>query len=121
MVSKKDLETLSELFQRRDADERVSLDIKGILKFTDDTDYWQNNSFPFVFQNVTSFFKLGGNDVFIYGGMWDFPTAILGTLHLQGGHGRNHEWNLRETQMRPPRPNHIHLLARRTKASKTTP
>ncbi|ELR08092.1 hypothetical protein GMDG_02919 [Pseudogymnoascus destructans 20631-21] len=33
-----------------------------------DTDYWQANSFPFVFQNVTSFFKLGGNDVNIYGG-----------------------------------------------------
>lgn len=44
------------------------LDIQGTIKFTDDTDYWQANSFPFVFQNVTSFFKLGGEDVFIYGG-----------------------------------------------------
>ena len=36
--------------------------------FSNDTDYWQANSFDFVFQNVTSFFKLGGNDVNIYGG-----------------------------------------------------
>lgn len=47
---------------------RQSIDIQGTIKFTDDTDYWQANSFPFVFQNVTSFFKLGGDDVFIYGG-----------------------------------------------------
>ncbi|KAJ4397350.1 Exopolygalacturonase X-1 [Gnomoniopsis smithogilvyi] len=46
----------------------VDIDIQGTIKFTDDTDYWQANSFPFVFQNVTSFFKLGGDDVFIYGG-----------------------------------------------------
>jgi galacturan 1,4-alpha-galacturonidase len=38
------------------------------LLFSNDTTYWQANSFPFVFQNVTSFFKLGGNDVNIYGG-----------------------------------------------------
>lgn len=57
---------------RTDAD-RNPIDIQGTIKFTDDTDYWQANSFPFVFQNVTSFFKLGGDDVFIYGG-W-FPPS----------------------------------------------
>ena len=36
--------------------------------FSNDTTYWQANSFKFIFQNVTSFFKLGGNDVNIYGG-----------------------------------------------------
>ncbi|CAN8101211.1 unnamed protein product [Discula destructiva] len=46
----------------------IDIDIQGTIKFTDDTDYWQAHSFPFVFQNVTSFFKLGGDDVFIYGG-----------------------------------------------------
>lgn len=43
------------------------LDIQGKILFTNDTTYWQAHSFPFIFQNVTSFFKLGGNDVFIYG------------------------------------------------------
>jgi galacturan 1,4-alpha-galacturonidase len=44
------------------------IDIQSYIQFTNDTTYWQANSFRFVFQNVTSFFKLGGNDVFIYGG-----------------------------------------------------
>ncbi|KAG8163510.1 hypothetical protein KVR01_006807 [Diaporthe batatas] len=46
----------------------IDIDIRGTIKFTDDTDYWQANSFKFGFQNATSFFKLGGDDVFIYGG-----------------------------------------------------
>lgn len=46
----------------------IDIEILGTIKFTDDTDYWQANSFPFIFQNVTTFFKLGGDDVFIYGG-----------------------------------------------------
>jgi len=46
----------------------IDLDIQGYVLFSNDTDYWQANSFPFVFQNVTSFFKLGGEDVNIYGG-----------------------------------------------------
>ena len=44
------------------------LDIQGRIQFSDDTDYWQAHSFRFVFQNVTTFFKLGGDDVWIYGG-----------------------------------------------------
>jgi len=43
-------------------------DIQGYVLFSNDTAYWQANSFRFVFQNVTTFFKLGGNDVNIYGG-----------------------------------------------------
>ncbi|KUI70986.1 Exopolygalacturonase X [Cytospora mali] len=50
------------------AADRLPLDIQGTIKFTDDTDYWQENSYKFIFQNATSFFKLGGDDVFIYGG-----------------------------------------------------
>lgn len=53
----------------RPADEKP-IDIRGNIKFTDDTDYWQANSFKFGFQNVTTFFKLGGDDVFIYGGVY---------------------------------------------------
>ncbi|KAK3341909.1 exopolygalacturonase [Lasiosphaeria hispida] len=46
----------------------IDIDIQGRIQFSNDTEYWQANSFPFVFQNVTSFFKLGGEDVWIYGG-----------------------------------------------------
>ncbi|KAH7319468.1 PGX, glycoside hydrolase family 28 protein [Rhexocercosporidium sp. MPI-PUGE-AT-0058] len=46
----------------------IDIDIQSYIQFTNDTTYWQAHSFPFVFQNVTSFFKLGGNDVNIYGG-----------------------------------------------------
>ncbi|KAH8893117.1 exopolygalacturonase [Thozetella sp. PMI_491] len=46
----------------------IDIDIQGEILFTNDTTYWQANSFRFIFQNVTSFFKLGGEDVWIYGG-----------------------------------------------------
>lgn len=46
----------------------IDIDIQSYIQFTNDTTYWQANSFRFIFQNVTSFFKLGGDDVFIYGG-----------------------------------------------------
>ncbi|KAK3329175.1 exopolygalacturonase [Apodospora peruviana] len=45
----------------------IDIDIQGRIQFTNDTTYWQANSFSFIFQNVTSFFKLGGEDVWIYG------------------------------------------------------
>lgn len=48
--------------------EHIDIDIQGYVQFTNDTTYWQANSFKFIYQNVTSFFKLGGDDVFIYGG-----------------------------------------------------
>ncbi|EFX01186.1 exopolygalacturonase [Grosmannia clavigera kw1407] len=48
--------------------QHVDIDIQGRILFSNDTDYWQANSFRFGFQNVTSFFKLGGKDVFLYGG-----------------------------------------------------
>jgi galacturan 1,4-alpha-galacturonidase len=46
----------------------LEIDIQGYVLFSNDTTYWQAHSFPFIFQNVTSFFKLGGDDVNIYGG-----------------------------------------------------
>ncbi|PSS08684.1 glycoside hydrolase family 28 protein [Amorphotheca resinae ATCC 22711] len=48
--------------------DHIDIDIQGYVLFSNDTTYWQANSFKFGFQNVTSFFKLGGNDVNIYGG-----------------------------------------------------
>ncbi|KAF2151660.1 glycoside hydrolase family 28 protein [Myriangium duriaei CBS 260.36] len=46
----------------------IDIDIQGNILFTNDTDYWQKNGFFQVFQNVTTFFQLGGEDVNIYGG-----------------------------------------------------
>lgn len=43
------------------------LEIAGEIIFGDDTEYWQKNSFKFVFQNSSSFWLLGGHDVSIYG------------------------------------------------------
>lgn len=50
------------------SNEADQVDIQSYIQFSNDTSYWQANSFRFVFQNVTSFFKLGGNDVNIFGG-----------------------------------------------------
>ncbi|KAJ5557071.1 hypothetical protein N7494_000986 [Penicillium frequentans] len=46
----------------------VDLDIQGYVQFTNDTDYWQANAFKQVYQNATTFFELGGEDVNVYGG-----------------------------------------------------
>ncbi|KAF1837172.1 pectin lyase-like protein [Decorospora gaudefroyi] len=46
----------------------IDLDIQGTIQFTNDTDYWQANSFRHVFQNATTFFQIGGQDINIYGG-----------------------------------------------------
>ncbi|KAL1304063.1 hypothetical protein AAFC00_000498 [Neodothiora populina] len=46
----------------------VDLDIQGTIQFTNDTDYWQKHAFKLIFQNATSFFQLGGEDVNVYGG-----------------------------------------------------
>lgn len=48
--------------------QHIDLDIRGNIIFTNDTDYWQANSFKFIFQNATSFWIFGGEDVAIYGG-----------------------------------------------------
>ncbi|KAF7715377.1 Galacturan 1,4-alpha-galacturonidase [Penicillium ucsense] len=46
----------------------IDLEILGTIQFTNDTDYWQANSFKQVYQNATTFFQLGGTDVNVYGG-----------------------------------------------------
>lgn len=63
-------------------------DITGTIQFTNDTNYWINNAFQIVFQNSTTFFKLGGEDVNIYGGgtidgngqVWYDMFAVNATL-----------------------------------------
>ncbi|GKZ94649.1 hypothetical protein AnigIFM59636_008030 [Aspergillus niger] len=46
----------------------IDLEVLGTILFTNDTDYWQANSFKQGFQNATTFFQLGGEDVNMYGG-----------------------------------------------------
>ena len=43
------------------------IEIQGHVQFSNDTDYWQANAFTQVYQNATTFFQLGGEDVNVYG------------------------------------------------------
>ncbi|KAL5363878.1 putative exopolygalacturonase X [Aspergillus floccosus] len=80
----------------------VDLEILGRIQFTNDTNYWEANSFKHGFQNATTFFQLGGTDVNVYGGgtldgngqVWyDLYAAkpltlrpiLLGVIGLHGG------------------------------------
>ncbi|CAI7650739.1 unnamed protein product [Penicillium glandicola] len=45
----------------------VDIEIQGHVQFSNDTDYWQANAFYQVYQNATTFFQLGGEDVNLYG------------------------------------------------------
>lgn len=46
----------------------VDIDIQGRVAFMDDIPRWLDGAFDLGFQNATSFFKLGGVDVNVYGG-----------------------------------------------------
>ena len=85
-------------------------DIQGYIQFTNDTDYWQANSFKHTFQNSSTFFQLGGQDVNVYGGgtldgngqvwydlyakdIYIIRPILFGTIGLKGG--RIEDLNLR--------------------------
>ncbi|KXL49328.1 MAG: glycoside hydrolase family 28 protein [Acidomyces sp. 'richmondensis'] len=62
----------------------VDIDIQAYIQFTNDTDYWQANAFHFYYQNATTFFVLGGEDVNVYGGgMLDGNGQIWYDLYAQ--------------------------------------
>ena len=80
----------------------VDIDIQGYIQFTNDTDYWQAHAFKQIFQNVTTFFQLGGEDVNVYGGgtldgngqvwydlyaskIYILRPILFGTIGLKGG------------------------------------
>ncbi|KAK3643589.1 Exopolygalacturonase X-1 [Elasticomyces elasticus] len=64
--------------------EHVDIDIQAYIQFSNDTDYWQANSFFQTFQNATTFFELGGTDVNVYGGgMLDGNGQIWYDLYAQ--------------------------------------
>ncbi|KAJ4364121.1 Exopolygalacturonase [Neocucurbitaria cava] len=80
----------------------IDLDIQGTIQFTNDTDYWQKNGFYQTYQNATTFFQLGGQDVNVYGGgtldgngqvwydlyakdIYILRPILFGVIGLQGG------------------------------------
>lgn len=80
----------------------IDLDIQGYVQFTNDTNYWQKNGFFQTFQNATTFFQLGGEDVNVYGGgtldgngqvwydlyasdIYILRPILFGTIGLHGG------------------------------------
>lgn len=80
----------------------IDLDIQGYLKFSNDTDYWQANAFKQIYQNATTFFQIGGEDVNVYGGgtldgngqvwydlyasnIYILRPILFGTIGLKGG------------------------------------
>lgn len=46
----------------------VDLEIAGRITFTNDTNYWQNNSFYMTYQNASTFWLIGGENINVYGG-----------------------------------------------------
>jgi hypothetical protein len=54
-----------------------SADIQGTILFSNDTTYWQANSFKFGFQNATSFWQFGGEDVFIYVSLYACQLTVM--------------------------------------------
>lgn len=48
--------------------DNVQVHLNGVIKFTNDTPYWQANSFHHPFQNSIMFWKWGGKNIKIYGG-----------------------------------------------------
>lgn len=57
----------------------VDVVITGEIHFDDsDVYYWAENSFKYEFQNVTVFWKWGGEDVHIYGHLKNDQSVIDG-------------------------------------------
>lgn len=47
--------------------EAVDVALTGTITFTNDIDFWVENSFKYAFQNSSAFWRFGGKDVNIYG------------------------------------------------------
>ncbi|KAK6209991.1 cytochrome P450 [Colletotrichum tabaci] len=56
----------------------VDVVITGEVHFNDDPYYWAENSFKFDFQNQSVFWKLGGEDINIYGDLGNDKSVIDG-------------------------------------------
>lgn len=59
--------------------EHVDIVITGEVAFDDsDVYYWASNSFKYAFQNMSSFWKVGGEDINIYGDLSNNRSVIDG-------------------------------------------
>ncbi|KAI8292295.1 Exopolygalacturonase [Colletotrichum sp. SAR11_57] len=56
----------------------IDVVITGSIEFNDDPYYWAENSFKFAFQNQSVFWKLGGEDINIYGDLSNDQSVIDG-------------------------------------------
>ncbi|KAK7750781.1 hypothetical protein SLS62_007333 [Diatrype stigma] len=75
----------------------VDIVITGEIHFDDsDIYYWAENSFKFAFQNQSTFWKIGGEDVNIYGDLTNDKSVI-------DGHGEPYwvESHINSTLLRP--------------------
>ncbi|KAM0431380.1 hypothetical protein ACHAPT_005357 [Fusarium lateritium] len=58
--------------------EHVDVVITGEVHFKPDPYYWAENSFKFPFQNMSSFWKVGGEDIHIYGDLNNEQSLLDG-------------------------------------------
>lgn len=67
----------------------IDVVITGEISFKPDPDYWADNSFKFSYQNMSSFWKFGGEDIHIYG-------DLSNELSVLDGHGQAY-WKAMQT------------------------
>uniref|UniRef100_A0A4E9EMT8 galacturonan 1,4-alpha-galacturonidase n=1 Tax=Gibberella zeae TaxID=5518 RepID=A0A4E9EMT8_GIBZA len=74
----------------------VDVVITGEIHFKSDPYYWAENSFKYDFQNMSSFWKIGGKDINIYGDLSNDQSVL-------DGHGQDYwkEYVTNKTLMRP--------------------
>ncbi|RSL94785.1 hypothetical protein CEP52_012437 [Fusarium oligoseptatum] len=74
----------------------VDVVITGEVNFKPDPYYWADNSFKFPFQNMSSFWKVGGEDIHIYGDLSNEQSVL-------DGHGQAYwkEIETNKTLLRP--------------------
>ncbi|KAL6918457.1 hypothetical protein FSHL1_009893 [Fusarium sambucinum] len=74
----------------------VDVVITGEVHFKSDPYYWAENSFKYDFQNMSSFWKIGGKDIHIYGDLSNEQSVL-------DGHGQAYweEAATNKTLMRP--------------------
>lgn len=81
----------------------VSIEIKGTLEWNTDFDYWLAHSLPFGFQNQTSAWHLGGENIHVFGhgygtlygngqAWYDFNKGV------SNRHGRPHALTITDTK-----------------------
>lgn len=56
----------------------VDVVITGTLNFKSDPYYWADHSFKYDFQNMSSFWKIGGKDIHIYGDLKNNESLLDG-------------------------------------------